>query len=613
VRWELAAYAFVAAACLGLYWPGLMVWFSADDFAWLGLRLSIDSAAKFWSALFEPRAQGTVRPLSERIYFLTLERLFGLDALPFRIVAFATHLGNLWMVMRLSQRVTGSLAAGAIAALAWTANSALGQAMSWSSAYNQILWPAFVLGGLHCRWTWLSNGSARARRWEWVFFLLGFGALEMQVTYPLLAGLLTLLYRRERWASVVPMAAVAAAYAAIHRLTAKPQTNPLYVLHWDVGIFSTLSKYARMVFGVWRPGQEANVEAWQFQAEAVVISASVGALAWAAWKRDKWVLFGAGWFLATLLPVLPLRDKVSDYYLSVPSLGLAFAAGALAARYPWAAAAPVALYIVSSAVLARRTVDYNFERAETGRRLVQGVEAAVERNPGKIILLTGVGSDAYWTAVNDDFFRLIPNAGIYLAPGADENIQRSADLGDPSRFVAAPGLALTALAENRAVVYSAAGEKLVNVTELWKTVSAKRWRNVLSPVVDLSKVELESQLGDGWHRLEGYFRWSSERAALRLGPVSSRAEFFVRAYRPPEGDSRPEVKLRASLNGVFAGEWRLTTAGEEINTAVPVPAAVDPSKPIDVELAVDPPIAEIGGGRRLGLVFGTVGIRYLPH
>ena len=36
-------------------------------------------------------AQGTVRPLSERLFFLGFWHLFGMEALPYRIFVFATQ------------------------------------------------------------------------------------------------------------------------------------------------------------------------------------------------------------------------------------------------------------------------------------------------------------------------------------------------------------------------------------------------------------------------------------------------------------------------------------------------------------------------------------------
>ncbi len=76
--------------------PGLR----PDDFAWLGLLRDVHSFHDVLHALFDPAAQGTIRPWSERGFFLLFETLFGLDSLPFRICVFVTmaadrHAGRL--------------------------------------------------------------------------------------------------------------------------------------------------------------------------------------------------------------------------------------------------------------------------------------------------------------------------------------------------------------------------------------------------------------------------------------------------------------------------------------------------------------------------------------
>src|SRR6266536_3183546 len=77
--------------CLILYREGLTAWFQADDFAWLSLRLHVHTWRDLAHALFAPMAQGTIRPWSERGFFLVFTWLFGIDALPFRICVFLTQ------------------------------------------------------------------------------------------------------------------------------------------------------------------------------------------------------------------------------------------------------------------------------------------------------------------------------------------------------------------------------------------------------------------------------------------------------------------------------------------------------------------------------------------
>src|SRR5215472_9040770 len=87
--------------CLVLYWRGLTAWFRADDFAWLGTGIYIRNFHDLLIVLFGPQAQGTIRPLSERAFFMVGFSLFGLDALPFHIAVFVTHFANLALVARI--------------------------------------------------------------------------------------------------------------------------------------------------------------------------------------------------------------------------------------------------------------------------------------------------------------------------------------------------------------------------------------------------------------------------------------------------------------------------------------------------------------------------------
>ena len=102
--------------CLVLYWHGLKAWFQMDDFAWLGLHTLVHRLRQFLiSTLFRPMAQGTVRPLSERLFFLGFWQLFGMEALPYRALVFGTQFLNLVLITIITRRLTGSAVAGFLA------------------------------------------------------------------------------------------------------------------------------------------------------------------------------------------------------------------------------------------------------------------------------------------------------------------------------------------------------------------------------------------------------------------------------------------------------------------------------------------------------------------
>src|SRR5688572_8913846 len=103
--------------CVVLYWQGLHSWLYADDFAWLKLGSRVHDWSSFLSATFAPKAQGTIRPWSERLFFMGLQAVFGLNPIPFRVCVFLTQAANLILMTSITNRLTGSRAAGLCAAL----------------------------------------------------------------------------------------------------------------------------------------------------------------------------------------------------------------------------------------------------------------------------------------------------------------------------------------------------------------------------------------------------------------------------------------------------------------------------------------------------------------
>src|SRR5437773_2535980 len=202
--------------CLLLHWRSFTAWFRGDDFAWLGTGLYVRNFDDFLRALFSPQAQGTIRPLSERAFFMAGFSLFGLDALPFRVVVFATQFANLALVAGIGTRITGLRAAGFCAAVFWVLNGSLVDPLGWTSAYNQVLCGFFLLLAFHFLLRYVETGERRYNFFQWAAFLLGFGALELSVVYSALAAAYTFLCARKYFRRTLPLFAVSIAYALLH-------------------------------------------------------------------------------------------------------------------------------------------------------------------------------------------------------------------------------------------------------------------------------------------------------------------------------------------------------------------------------------------------------------
>ncbi len=386
IRAALAVTAFVLGVC---YWQTFEIWFRADDFAWLGLR----DAARLQDALFKPEAQGTVRILSERVFFLAITRLFGPDsAIPFRVVIFATQLLNGVLLALVALRLTQSRTAALLAIPVWLLNPGVAMAMCWISSYNQLLVTACLLGAVLA---FLEDRMA----WCWFAFLAGFGALEINVVLPAILVVL----RPKRWRETLPFFGVSLVYAMawfvwIHR----PAVDPTYRVSFDAALPATLWQYVTLNFGY---------EGWhRWLALAALLPLAF------EWRKCA---PGVCWFLLTLAPVLPLKDHISDYYLASASVGLALAAALLYGqdRPQWSAAL-AAILLVTGWQAHIRAIDW-YDRVTTQiETVVRGVREIHARHPRAPIVLEGVPSDVIANAIPDRPFRLYGIPDVRLTPAA---------------------------------------------------------------------------------------------------------------------------------------------------------------------------------------------------
>src|SRR5687767_8464013 len=160
---QRAAY-WVAAplVCLLVYGRSFQAWFRGDDFAWLGVGQNVHGFRDLMLALFTPYAQGTIRPWSERAFFMAGFGMFGLDSAPFRLIIFATQFANLALVASIGTRLTGRRGAGLCAALLWAVHSSALEPLGLVNGYNQVLCAFFLLLAFHF---WLRFIETAARRY----------------------------------------------------------------------------------------------------------------------------------------------------------------------------------------------------------------------------------------------------------------------------------------------------------------------------------------------------------------------------------------------------------------------------------------------------------------
>ncbi len=608
-----------------LYADGLQTWFAQDDFAWLSLLGTVHNFHDVVHVLFDPAAQGTIRPWSERGFFLLFESLFGLDSLPFRICVFVTMAANLTLVAWITRRITGSPAAGAFAAMLWTANTALVTVMSWSSSYNEALCSLFLLSALALFIRYVETGRSVWWWWQMVVFTLGFGALEINVVYPALAAAYVLFVvpeekrpeekRRRFLAGLIPLFLISVAYFLVHRAVVPLPTDGPYALHLDRRIFRTFAAYWKwsLVPQTWKDvGHSALSE------RAIFWILTLALMAFSAKKlanRHYQVLFFALWYLITLSPILPLPDHRSDYYLTIPLIGLAMLGGwgisqALHTGWTWQVATliPLVAYLGCMIPLSRSASRWWLDRSQEVRGLVLGVQAAEATHPGKTIVLDGITSDLYNASLADSAVTSVGLREAYLTPGSRDTIHPVNDLGRLPHLVMEPGPMRNALTHDEVVVYSDVGDHLRNITGVWERSQSgllpdqePRWIEVGNPL-------LAYLLGPEWFSLENGFRWMPARATVRLGgPRSAKDQLLLEGYCPRQLKAG-DVHLSVTVDGIPLGNAQIIHPESSFHRLFDMPPSLTGKTTVTVAIAVDQVIHE-PGGRELGLTFGTIAIQ----
>ena len=213
---------FPAIPFLWLYHRGLWCWFYGDDFSLLLLAAFPDN--QFWEALLQPRAQGTFRPLSERLFFYFFHGWFGFDSFPYRVLVFGTQIVNLWLLAAVTNRLTRNRLAGLAAASLWGIHHGLASSMTWTSAYNQVLCAFFFLLSFLLFLRFAESGRKRYYTAQWITFVLGLGSLETMVVYPVVLLGYVLTADRRRWRHAAAMLPGSIAFAWL-QLSAAPTAS----------------------------------------------------------------------------------------------------------------------------------------------------------------------------------------------------------------------------------------------------------------------------------------------------------------------------------------------------------------------------------------------------
>jgi hypothetical protein len=627
--WWLLPVAFL----IWFYRDGLSTWFTADDFAWLSLLRLARLRHDWLRELFAPMAQGTIRPWSERGFFMLLESLFGFDALPYRIVVFATAAADVLLIAWITLRATGSRVAGFMAPLFWIVNAALVRAMTWDSTYNEVLCPLFLLGALALYIRYLDTGERKFWWWQLVVFSLGFGALEINVVYPALAAAWLLSRGRKeavaRIATILPLAVISILYFILHRLAAPLPATGVYTLHFDSSVLKNLALYWKWSLD---PEPVSRFGRHRLVAQLALAASSLALVAYVVTELRRLrytVLFFLAWFAIALAPVLPLSDHRTDYYLTIPFIGLAMLGGAAAGQYwnqPWFRRAcmvlPIGGYFFIMIPVTRAVTHWWLGQSLSVRTLFLGVLAARQTHPGKVILISGVTTDLYNLSLAHSAFTAEGIDGVYLTPESALTIHPDSGPAELEALVPATEALWHGITHDEVVVYSLESDHLRNITEGYTRQFASRevdlfqgdrfqgdlfQSDLLPSHIDVGNVLYSWLLGPAWLSPQGGVRWMPGSATLRLGMPVGGASLELEGSCPESQLLAAPRHLMVLVDGIPVGDTRIYDPESDFRRLFPMPAILAGRKSVEVEIRVDP--VDRKDGQDYGLVFGNIAIR----
>jgi hypothetical protein len=514
---------------LAIYWPAVTAWFFQDDFGWLNLHHDVHSLPDLARVLFAPKAHGNMRPLGENAYWLVLPAIFGADALPLHIAAFLTQCASLLLLGGIVRRLTKSGIAAFSAQILWMANIGLAPALGWSSIYNQLLSGFFFLLAFYFLLRHGESGKRSDWVFQWIAFVLGLGALEINVVYPALALLYALLFARHLVKRVLPMFAVSALAVFLHFYFAPPAASGVYAPTLDSRVFSTLWTY-----WAWSLGP---MPLWL----TLLLTAAVGLLIASSIRQRKYAaVLGLAWFFIPLLPYLPLPGHKMDYYLAVPAIGIAMLGAAAIAHGGPArvlAAACLLVYLGASLPKSLTVARWEHGRGERMENLVLGVQEVRQAAPRKIILLEGIDTGLFFSGIADLPFRAIEIPHVYLAPSEFASIQTSRDL--LSKYILPAAIARRALDAGTAALYRFDGQMLHRSPgDAIPHEDEPQFVNIADDV-------FHDYLGQGWSAGPKNLRSMNGIAAVRIGgPRGPADHLYIGVFETHD------FHLSVSANGI---------------------------------------------------------------
>lgn len=247
----------LAGITVFLYYPSLKYYFFQDDFYTL-LRSQASSVKEFLN-FFVPGGEIYYRPISMRVYFWLVQRLFGLNPFMFHLLSLGIHLINSFLVWRFVGKLVKNKTIGWISAFLYATNALHFLNLYWISETGLLFGLTFYLLTSSHYLNWLERKSISFPWLLLLLFLVGVLNHEYMLTFPATMVALWVYLRKtseqkinpkKLIVSLLPLTLLSILYSIIRLIIFPLQVSGTYALAFGRATLKAIFWYSLWSFNV---------------------------------------------------------------------------------------------------------------------------------------------------------------------------------------------------------------------------------------------------------------------------------------------------------------------------------------------------------------------------
>lgn len=330
---------FLTLAILVLYAPSFSAYFFQDD--WFSLLISRAQSVPDFLKFFLPRSDVIYyRPLGMQVPFFLVQKIFGIQPLPFRIATHILHVLSAVFVYKILRDIFPRRELALSGAFLYATSSVFLTIYFWAATFAFIMGPLLYLSAF---WYY-----SREKIWFGLcLFLLGLLTNEILVTLPFtllvwkwffhkkaLNNLtsyisIVILYGVMRWVGRLPTTEAYKLTFNLVEITKNFRNYLLWAINWPENIKDQFSAFVRLqpkFVTDFAPFVKILITGSFIFLVILCLPLCLNVLLRKIQRTDFIrITFGMCWFGITILPVLFFSHHAYSYYLPVPLVGMIIA------------------------------------------------------------------------------------------------------------------------------------------------------------------------------------------------------------------------------------------------------------------------------------------------